>query len=71
MPTLLAMCSNLALAGEGLLVVEAFLPGLSVPILLRVGSSLGEVVGDRFGDVVPGLPGLVAPDIPSSEALRC
>ena len=68
MPTLLAMCSNLALAGEGLLVGEAFLPGLSVPFLLRVGSSLGEVVGDRFGDV---LPGLVGPDMPSSEALRC
>jgi len=52
-PTLLAMCSNLALAGEGLFVGEYFLPGLSASFLLRVGSNLGEVVGDRFGDVVP------------------
>lgn len=71
MPTLLAMCSNLALAGEGLFVGECFLLGLSAPFLLRVGSSLGEVVGDRFGEAMAGLPGLVGPDMPSSEALRC
>jgi hypothetical protein len=70
MPTLLAMCSNFALAGEGLFVGKDFLPGLSVPFLLRVGSSLGEVVGERLGDEVLWLPGLAGPDMPSSEALR-
>ena len=60
MPTLLAMCSNLALAGEGLfgaLVGDDRLFRLSISCLVVAGPSLGDVVGDRFGDVVGGLSG--------------
>jgi hypothetical protein len=60
MPTLLAMCSNLALAGEGLfgaLAGDDLLFGLSISCFMVAGPSLGDVVGDRFGDVVGGLSG--------------
>ena len=74
MPTLLAMCSNLALAGDGLfgaLVGEDLLFGLSISCLPLAGPSLGDVVGDKFGDVVGGLLCWVGLDMPSSEAPRC
>ena len=60
MPTLLAMCSNLALAGEGLfgaLVGDDLLFGLSISCLMVAAPSLGDVVGDKFGDVVGGVSG--------------
>ena len=59
-PTLLAMCSNLALAGEGLfgaLVGDDLLFGLSISCLMVAAPSLGDVVGDKFGDVVGGVSG--------------
>jgi hypothetical protein len=68
MPTLLAMCSNLALAGEalfGALIGDDLLFGLSASFLMLDGPSLGDVVGERLGEVVGGL------DRPSSEAPRC
>lgn len=74
MPTLLAICSNLALAGEGLfgaLVGDDLLFGLSISCLLLTGPSLGDAVVDKFGDVVGGLLGWVGLDMPSSEAPRC
>lgn len=74
MPTLLAMCSNLALAGEalfGALVGDDLLFGLSMSCLVVVGPSLGDVVGDIFGEVIGGLSGWVGLDMPSSEAPRC
>lgn len=60
MPTLLAMCSNLALAGEGLfgiLVDDDLLFELSTSCLMVAGPSLGDVVGDRSREVVGGLAG--------------
>jgi hypothetical protein len=60
MPTLLAMCSNLALAGEalfGALVGDDLLFVLSASCLMLEGPSLGDVVGDRLGEVVGGLSG--------------
>lgn len=71
MPTLLAMCSNLTLAGDGLLVGEDFLLGLSVPFFPRVGRSLGDVFGDGSGDAFGGLLQLTGLDMPSSEAVWC
>lgn len=64
-PTLLAMCSNFAFAGDGLL--ATFLPGLAgeEPFFAwSVGMSLGDVAGDRLGEVPGGL------SMPSRDAAR-